>query len=383
MRPSGLAPQLNVLHFTNVSARGGAEEHILTLLRGMDRARFRLYLACPPAAAELLAADLPADVELVPLSLRHPKDVGAAMRLAETLRRRRIHILHSHLFYSSLFASPVGRACGVPLIVETPHVRELWRRGRLKRSYVVDRLAARFVDRFIAVSQANARYLIDEKRLPAHKVVVIENGCDLRRFAPSGTATTVRQELGLGARDRVLLVVGRLEPQKGHRVLLDALAAIRAEADAVCLVCVGEGGERPALEAQAARLGLSGAVRFVGFRSDVPRWLAAADVVVLPSFYEGLPLAAMEALAASRPVVATSVDGTPEVVVDGQTGLTVPPGDRVALAAAICRLLRDPLLARRLGQAGRRWVEERFAEERQVSLTERLYAGPFPAAKAS
>jgi glycosyltransferase involved in cell wall biosynthesis len=383
MRPSGLSPRLNVLHFTNVSARGGAEEHILTLLRGMDRTRFRLHLACPPAAVELLGADVPADVELIPVSLRHPKDVGAAVRLADTLRRRRIHVLHSHLFYSSLFASPVGRACGVPLIVETPHVRELWRRGRLKRSYVVDRLAARFVDRFIAVSRANAHYLIDEKRLPAHKVVVIENGCDLRRFAASATAPTARAELGLGARDRVLLVVGRLEPQKGHRILLDALTAVRAETDSVCLVCVGDGGERAALEAQAARLGLGGAVRFVGFRSDVPRWLAAADVVVLPSFYEGLPLAAMEALAASRPVVATSVDGTPEVVVDGQTGLTVPPGDRGALAAAICRLLRDPLLARRLGQAGRRWVEERFAEERQVRMTERLYAGPFPAAKAS
>jgi glycosyltransferase involved in cell wall biosynthesis len=382
MRADALAARLNVLHFTNVSARGGAEEHILTLLRGMDRTRFRLHLACPPAVAELLSADLPADVELIPLSLRQPNDVGAALRLAEALRRRRIHILHSHLFCSSLFASPVGRACGVPLIVETPHVRELWRRGRIKRSYVVDRLAARFVDRFIAVSRANARYLIDEKRLPPHKVVVIENGCDLRRFGHARTRALARQELGLPADQRVLLVVGRLEPQKGHRVLLDALPAVQ-ETGAMSLVCVGEGSERPALEAQAARLGLNGAVRFVGFRRDVDRWLAAADVVVLPSFYEGLPLAAIEALAAARPLVATEVDGTPEVVIDGETGLTVPPGDRDALAAAISRLLRDPLLARRLAQAGRRWVEERFAEERQVRLTEQLYAGPFPARRAS
>jgi glycosyltransferase involved in cell wall biosynthesis len=380
---NGGSALLNVLHFTNMSTRGGAEEHILTLFRRMDRTRFRLHLACPPEAAELLARDLPADVEVIPLCLRGPTEMGGALRLADVLRRRRIDVLHSHLFYSSLFASPVGRACGVPLIVETPHVRELWRRGRLKRSYVVDRLAARFVDRFIAVSKANARYLVEEKGLPAGKVVVVENGCDLRRFADSGAASTVRQELGLRGQDRVLLVVGRLEPQKGHRVLLDALPAVRAEFGSAIVVCVGEGGERAALEAQAVRLGVEGAVRFAGFRSDVQRWLAAADVVVLPSFYEGLPLAAIEALAASRPVVATAVDGTPEVIVDGQTGLTVPPGDAKGLAAAIARLLREPLLAHRLGQAGRRRVEERFDETRQVRMTEQLYSSAFETAKAS
>jgi glycosyltransferase involved in cell wall biosynthesis len=380
---NGAPTVLNVLHFTNMSTRGGAEEHILTLLRRSDRTRFRLHLACPPEAVELLAADVPADVEMVPLCLRKPSEVGGAVKLADTLRRRRIDILHSHMFYSSLFASPVGWACGVPLIVETPHVRERWRRGRLKRSYVVDRLAARFVDRFIAVSRANARYLVEEKGLPAHKVVVVENGCDMRRFDSSATAGTARHELGLSAQDRVLLVVGRLEPQKGHRVLLEALPAVRAEFPSARLVCVGEGDERRALEVQAARLGIGSAVRFTGFRPDVPRWLSAADVVVLPSFYEGLPLAAIEALAASRPVVATAVDGTPEVVVDGQTGLTVPAGDVASLAGAISRLLREPLLARRLGQAGRRWVEERFDEERQVRMTERLYSGAFETAKAS
>jgi glycosyltransferase involved in cell wall biosynthesis len=375
--------RLHVLHFTNMSTRGGAEEHILTLVRGLDRARFRPFLACPPEAAALLAPDLPRDVEVVPVCLRGPREVGGAVRLADALRSRRIDVLHSHLFYSSLFASPVGRACGVPLIVETPHVRELWRRGRLKRSYVVDRLAARFVDRFIAVSRANARYLIEEKGLPAPKVVVVENGCDLRRFAAVPSAAAVRPELGLAGPGPVLVVVGRLEPQKGHHVLLDALPAVRAEFPSARLVCVGEGAERTALEAQAARLGLNGCVRFVGFRPDVPRWLAAADVVVLPSFYEGLPLAAIEALAASRPVVATAVDGTPEVVVDGRTGLTVAPGDSRALAEAIRRLLREPLLARRLAQAGRRWVEERFDEDRQVRLTEQVYDAAFAAARAS
>ena len=114
-------------------------------------------------------------------------------------------------------------------------------------------------------------------------------------------------------------------------------------------------------------------VRFVGLQANVQDWLALADVTVLPSFYEGLPLAAIESLAAGRPMVATAVDGTPEIVLDGATGLTVPPGDPAALARAICRLLADPWLREKLALAGREWVLERFAEERQVQRTQALY----------
>ena len=364
---------LTVAYFDNAEVRGGAEEHILILLRGLDRARFRPLLVCTPQAASKLGADVPRDVTVVPLRLQRLLDLGPALRLARLLRQRRVDILHSHMFCSSVLASPVGRLCGVPVVLETPHVRERWRRG-LKSSYVVDRVAGRFVDRFIAVSRANARYLVAEKALPADKVVVIENGCDLGRFSRrSEPAPGLRPGLGFAPRDPVLVVLGRLEPQKGHSVLLRALPLVRREFPRVRLVCVGEGGQRAALEAQAASLQLDEAVRFVGYRSDVETWLALADVMVLPSFYEGLPLAAIEALAAQRPVVATAVDGTPEVVVHGQTGLTVPAGDPQALAEAIIRLLREPEWARRLAMAGRRWVEERFSAQRQVRLTEELY----------
>jgi glycosyltransferase involved in cell wall biosynthesis len=365
---------LTVAFFSNTEVRGGAEEHILTLLRGLDRTRFRCVLACTPETAAQLGADVPADVPVVPLRLDRLRDLGPALRLARLLREWRVDILHAHMFYSSLFAAPVGWLSGVPVVVETPHVREHWRRTRLKSSYVVDRLAGRFVDRFIAVSRANARYLLDEKALPAAKVVVIENGCDLGRFSGRcDPAPGLKQGLGFGAADPVLVVVGRLEPQKGHSVLLQALPLVLREFPRTRLVCVGEGGQRAALEAQTASLELNEAVRFVGYRRDVESWLALADVMVLPSFYEGLPLAAIEALAARTPVVATAVDGTPEVVVDGHTGLTVPAGDPHALAGAIIRLLREPERARQLALAGRRWVEDRFSQERQVRRTEELY----------
>ena len=139
------AVPLSVLYFSNALARGGAEEHILTLLRGLDRARFRLHLVCTPEVAQRIRPDLPGDVDLIPLRLRQPRQIEAARRLARILRERRVDVLHSHLFYSSLFASPIGWLCRVPLIVETPHVREGWRRGWLKSRFVVDRLAGRVV----------------------------------------------------------------------------------------------------------------------------------------------------------------------------------------------------------------------------------------------
>ena len=370
-----MTPQpLSLLYFSNAPVRGGVEEHILTLLRGLDRKLFRLHLVCPAECMEKLRPDLPPDVEALPLTLDQPTQLAAARRLAGILRARQVDILHSHMFQASLFASPLGWLSRAPVILETPHIRESWRHGWLKGSFVVDRLVGHFVDYYIAVSEANARYLVNDKGLPAKKIVVIQNGCDLERFHPDRPAPLhLKQSLGFDAGDPVLLVMARLEPQKGHSVLLKALPAIRAEFPRVRLVCAGEGSLRAGLEAEARDLGLEASARFVGHQANVMDWLALADATVLPSHFEGLPLAAIESLAAAKPMIATAVDGTPEVVVNGKTGLTVPPGDVSALAAAICTLLRDPALRRSLGQAGRQWVLDRFSREGQIRRTEELY----------
>jgi glycosyltransferase involved in cell wall biosynthesis len=366
--------RISVLYFSNSEARAGAEEHILTLLRELDRNRFRVALVCSPECAEKLRPDLPEDVRLVPLSFENPYNAGAAVRFARVLRDLRVDILHSHLFRASLAASPVGWACGVPVILETPHVREGWRRGLVKGHYLVDRMAGRFVDHYIAVSEANARYLTQEKRLPAHKVHVIHNGSDLRKFGPERSATqAIRQSLGFAETDPVLLALGRLEPQKGHRFLLEAHARVLREFPAARLVCAGEGALRRELEEESVRLHTQKSVRFVGFQSNVADWLSMANISVLPSLFEGLPLVAIESLAAQCPMVATAVDGTTEVVVHEQTGLTVPPGDSQALAEAILRLLRDRALGQRLALAGRQWVLEHFSQEQQIEQTQKLY----------
>jgi glycosyltransferase involved in cell wall biosynthesis len=368
---------ISVLHFTNATARAGAEEHILTLLRGLDRQHFRLNLVCDPEIADLMQPDVPEDVELIPLAFRRLGHLGAALQLAKIVREKRVDVLHSHLFWSSLFASPTGYLCRVPVVIETTHVRELWRKG-FKSNFAIDRAVGRCVDEYIAVSEANARYLAREKGLPAKKIKVIRNGSDVRRFDPEyKLPASFKASLGFGESDPVLVVVARLEPQKGHKVLLNAMPTVRREFPNVRLVCVGDGVLKSELERQTRTLGLEENVRFVGVQTNVQDWLALSQISVLPSFYEGLPLVAIESLAAGVPVVATNVDGTPEIVVNGKTGLTVPPNDSNALAQAICLLLHSPELSGQFATAGRQWVLQEFTEEQQIRRTAELYKQTF------
>jgi glycosyltransferase involved in cell wall biosynthesis len=364
---------ISVLMFSNATVRGGVEEHILQLLRGLDRERFRLHLACTPELARLLSSDLPADVQLFQLTLDHLSDIAGAWKLAQVCRQHRIQILHSHMFRAGLFASPIGRLSRVPVILETAHIRENWRKG-WKSSFVVDRLADKCMDHVIAVSEAISRYLIEDKRLPPGKISVIRTAADLSRFRLAvPPSAELKVSAGFERDDRLVLLTGRLEPQKGHRVLLEALPQVLRQFPCVRVLFLGEGSLQRELESYVAEHGLNHAVRFLGFRPNPQDWLALAEFSVLPSFYEGLPMTVLESLAMGRTAIATAVDGTPEIVLDGKTGLLVPPGDPAALAAAMCRLLQDPELAQQMGRAGREFVVPNFGVEKLVRSTEALY----------
>jgi glycosyltransferase involved in cell wall biosynthesis len=366
--------EVRVLLFTQCPSRYGAEEHMLTLLRELPRSEFRLHMVCPPELAEKIRADVPADVELFELPLRSATRAGDAIRLAKILRQRKIDVLHSHMSHSSRFASPIGWLCGVSAVLETPHVAENWRHGWLKGSYAPDRIVGHFVDYFVAVSNANARYLIDVKKLPSKKVVIIRNGCDLKRFdSGTGDRSAARKKLGLEEGIPIVIVPARLEPQKGHAVLLEAIPAVLKKFPRLQVMCLGDGSLRKELEAKAGELDIRKAIHFLGFKQNMTEWLCAGDLTVLPSFYEGLPLVAIESLAVSRALVATAVDGTPEVVVDGVTGRTVPPGAPVPLAEAICDLLGHPAELEKFGRQGRDLVEREFDQDMQVRRTAELY----------
>lgn len=378
MRGAMNVKPIRVLLFSNSKVRAGVEEHTLQLLNGFDRRLFTPYLACTPQLAELIKPGLRPDVEVFHLTMDHLTDVAGAAKLARVLQKREIQVLHSHTFRASLFASPIGKLCRVPAILETSHGRELWRRGWIKSRFFIDRFAARFVDYVIAVSEATARYLVEQKGLPANKVVVIRGAANLKPFDPSRPAPEgLKRSLGFAENDPVLLVLARLEPQKGHRVLLEAMPLILRQHPNARLVCLGDGTLRSELEDFVNGNSLANNVRFVGRQTDVAKWLAFADLTVLPSFYEGLPLAVIESFAAGRPVVATAVDGTSEVVLNGKTGLTVPPGDPARLAEAIAHTLTDPIGARKMAQAGRERVLREFGVEKMIESTQEMYFRAF------
>ena len=367
------------MHLLTSSVFGGAEEHALSILTAMSAYGFEPCLAAPSGLIAAMEPGLSAaSVKCLPLEFSSPLDVVAAARLLRFIRRENVALVHCHMFIGSFFGAGVARMAGVGAVLETCHGPEAWRMGKRLRgfwSFWVDRQVGRMVDKYIAVSRAAASHLIATKRVPQGKIRVIHNGRDIARFAPTDPErrAATRARLGLGDQP-ACLTLARMVDQKGHRHLIDALGILAPRWPNLVTLLAGEGPLEGVLRAQCAALGLGDRVRFLGYRRDVPELLAAADLVVLPSLYEGLPLVAIEALAAGRPLVASEVDGTPEVVIHETTGLLVPPANPAALAAAIDRLLGDPALASRLGSEGQKFAQENFAVQRQIEQTAALYS---------
>lgn len=298
-------------------------------------------------------------------------DARAVLRLRSRLQRERADILHTHVHFSLNVVARVAAIGTRSSVIAHMHIENVFRESSVPRTAQVslDNATARTCRWIVAVSDATRRALIAQG-YPAWRTVTVHNGIEPREsVAPAA--------LDPAPPGPVLLEVGRLCDVKGQGELIAALPLLGH--DDVSVLLAGDdieagGAYRKALESRAHELGVERRIRFLGYRDDVPALLAAADVLVLPSWVEGLPLVVLEAMAAGLPVVASAVGGTPEVVVDGETGLLVPPRDAQALARALGELLADPARRRALGEAGRIRVRERFdagaAAQRVLGLYE-------------
>ena len=366
-----------VLHVLSGCTVGGCEQHVLALLTRLNRERFEPWLACfeaePDEATPMMPLFRSAGVRAIDLRARRRTDPAALWRFRQLLRRGEFDIVHAHSFRTELGSVLWGRLQGLaPIVVRTVHnVDEFYVSPRYA---ALSRLSAHGLDRIVAISDAVAEYLRHEAALPGEKVIRIHYGIDPSPFQPDLPPPSRRPD-GDPLRRPTLGVVARLAPQKGHRVLFDALPAVRSEIPNVYVRLVGheELSTAAELRAYAGERGVADLVTFDGFRADVSRVMADLDVFVLPSLWEGFGLVLLEAMAAGRPVVASAVGPIPEIVVDGVTGLLVPPGDPAALAEATIRLLRDPELAAALGRAGRARVERELRVDTMVERTESLY----------
>jgi glycosyltransferase involved in cell wall biosynthesis len=369
-RPVPGGRRVSVVEVLATGGNGGAQESLFGLVTGLDRSRYDVSVVALSGGSSVRRFQR---VGISTMVIDEPDDAIAVGALAAHLARIQPDIIHNHMYRAEIVGTKAAlslQAAGYarPYVMSTVHssrIRSTEDRDDLRRLMPS-------VDRLVAVSKSIVRKIQDEG-YAGPPVSLIYNGVDLARYDQQEPCCTLKDEYGMEAGAQIVGVVARLEQEKGHATLLDAWPAVLRTCPDAYLLVVGEGSLCDALMQQAADRHIGHRVIFTGRREDVPAVTAALDVAVLPSYREAQGLSVLEAMALSRPVVASNVGGIPEMIEDGVTGLLVPPRDPEALAAAIVRLLTDHQLADVLGRAGRDLVHSRFCLEQMVAAVAELY----------
>jgi len=369
--------KIKVTHLITELSTGGAQSALLRLLSHLDRTRFAPSVVClyngDGAVAEQIRE---LGITVTELGMTNKARLDAFARFYRLLRQERPLILHSWMFHANIPGRVFGRLARVPIIISSE--RTMGQEGQTRRR--LNRLTAPLADRVICVSERVAEFAAHDIGISSQKLVVVPNGIDLARFSHLPSQAQARAAFNLPlegplrqAQGTIVGAIGRPRPVKGYNFLLDAWAQVARAQPNAHLLFVGDGPDQPALKAQAKQLGLDECVTFLGDQLNIPHLLPALDILALPSLHEGMPNVALEAMAASLPVVGTAVGGTPEVVIDGESGLLVPCGEPQALADALRLLLQEPDLRHRMGQAGQKRIARHFSIDETVRKTEQLY----------
>lgn len=354
-----------MLTITDLSI-GGIELVNLNLARHLDKSRFEVTLVCWRGEGPLIERLRGQNFDLVVFGLPPWNFLGILWRYCREIRGRRIHILHAN---PGSFARISAVALKVPVIISSFHSQ--WRLGFVK--LLLDRILSKFTHYFIGVSQAVAEHTKAQQKIRDDRIKVIYNGIIPEEYELHPRDISLKSELGLAHNARLVGFLGRLSFEKGADILIRAAPAILRKQRTAHLVIVGDGPERADLERMAQELGVFKRVHFLGYRQNIPEILSALHVVAVPSRQAGFELILAEAMASGVAVVASRVGPIPEVIADGETGILVPPQDPEAFADAIIKLMGQPDRRKRMGEAGRARVRERFSIKRMVSETEALY----------
>ncbi len=368
--------QVNVTVLASCVEGGGAETALFHLLLGLDRERFRPHLVCLRNEPGIIARELQSrGIPLLCGLSRGKFDPLVGYRLMRALGKR-LDILycldhHNVLFWAPYLLHLVNIRANMVICHQT---RDLNGRPRFR---ITDRPALRRMQRIIVVAHKQKSHLVEQERLPAERIEVIHNGISPADFADLGAQQAdrarIRREWGLTEEHRVAIIVALLRPEKNHARFLRVARTVAERIPEARFVVVGDGLERSSLESYARALGIGDIVRFVGIRRDVPRLLAASDVVTLTSDEEAFPLALLEGMAAGRPIIATRVGSLDEMVIEGETGHLIPVDDERSFADALHRVLFDRARAEAMGRAGRLFVHQHFTVEHMVRAHERLF----------
>ncbi|RJP20679.1 MAG: glycosyltransferase [Candidatus Abyssobacteria bacterium SURF_5] len=359
---------IRIAHLFDTSGPGGAETVLVSLVRGLDPKRFD-SVACIRENS-WMHRQLEQKCVLSFLTVPRTYDVRFVAGLRKLIKQLHIDLVHSHEFFMNFYGTAAAAAAGIPSIAtvhgQTPYAAEKLRR----------RLACRLVASrgcMVAVSNQVAARFHNEVGISRDRIRTIYNGIDIDVYGDNERLDDLRHELNLPAGTPLVGMVGNLYPVKGYPFFLEAMSLVKQKFPLANFIICGRGKLQAELEMQARHLNLSGSLKFLGFRPDVPRLLRLMDVFVLSSLSEGLSLSILEAMAAARPVVVTDVGGNHEIVVEGETGFLVQPRNAKALAEKVCYLLGNDSVARRMGENGRTRAAAVFSREIMLRNYEHLY----------
>lgn len=360
--------RIKVAHIITDLDTGGAELMLLKTLRNFKSDRYSHFVISLLPRDSLREGIEKEGFNVYQLNINRGNIALSFVRLISVLRRERPQIVHNYLFHADILGRIAAKVAGVPIVISSLRNENIG--GRLYE--VLLRMTDFCVDGVTAVSENVADVHILKGTTKKTKISVIYNGLELGCSCPKDSSY-IRRDVNIGDDTSLLLTVGNLEAKKGHIFLFEACKVLKEKGYKLRLLVVGSGREKKRLESKIDDLRLENEVVLTGRRSDVPELLAASDIFILPSLWEGLPNALLEAMEAGLPVVATRVGGVPELVTDDETGLLVDAEDGKALAEAVERIIRDSDLGRRLSQNAKEYVKRKFDIKNTVMRTEKLY----------
>jgi glycosyltransferase involved in cell wall biosynthesis len=367
---------LTVAHIIKITRVAGAENHLLTLISGLRTCPLNVHVVVlvepDQPMDEFVRAAAPTPVHRV--IIRHDLDVSVLPKIRRLLKQIRPDVVHTHLLHADLYGIPAARIAGVPAIITSRHNDNAFRKRAPLR--LVNSALWHMADAGIAISDSIARFVVEVEGAPAGKIYTIPYSLSYTPMSPSEQQEHLEVAMRTLEVEPDTLLVGmvcRLVEQKGVIYGLQAFCKVTERFPNASLVIVGDGPLRDTLEATLMPLNLQKRVRFLGWREDAAQLMARFDLLLVPSLWEGFGLVILEAMAQAVPTIASRVSAIPEIVVDGETGLLVPPRDVDALTDALVMLLSDHALRRHMGMMAQARLEEHFTAKHMIEQTAALY----------
>jgi len=359
--------RLNVLHLALNSSIGGTERMVLSLAGHLNKDLFQSLICTLVGDGTLIAEARRCGIPAVDLRMRGAFDIRIIGKLKRLIKRERVDILHTYLYHANILGRFIGRWFAVPAVISTQRSTDNWRAFHHR---VIDRWTAGMADVIVSNSLAGKRRLVQTENIPEDKIKVIYNGIEVDAAGAGARGAALKKSLGIEHGTRVIMSVANLKQSKGLAYLIRAMPHVLRFYPDTRLVIVGYGPLRAELEALSRAVGVADTVIFAGYQSDAVGHIAFCDIFVLPSLWEGTPVALMEAMALGKPVVASDVGGVSEIVDHFHTGFLVPPEDAVWISEAVLTLLSNPHLSRKLGRKAREKIEKDFPLHTMVRETE-------------